>query len=408
MKLDAIIDLDSLQQIQDTFTKATGLAAIAVNYQGEPLIRYSSFTPFCSKLREHPKYYEKCRQSDAHSSLESARAGKICIHRCHAGLIDFAIPIIVEGEYVASMLAGQTKVDTYDNDLINKDLIKLSEDIFIDAPELKEYFDSIPVLPFNRIYEAANLMYLILNHTIEQYLANKRTLALLEEQKKKVELEEQYNNLEIRLHHSQVTPHFLFNALNVAGRQAYLEGAQKTQDIIYALADMYRYSMNYAGLLIPVEQEVQNLRNYLFIQTIRFGNLLKLHIDIDDSIMEYIVPAMGLQIFVENSIRHGLEKKENMGTVEIIGYKRNGRLRFEITDNGVGMPADRIKLLNEPNFVGNPSLKLAGIGIYNVHKRLQYFFHDDYSVLFSAVPEGGVMVEIAIPAKTVSQVNMVS
>lgn len=408
MKLDEIIDLDALQQIQDTFGKATGLAAIAVNYQGDPLIRYSSFTPFCAKLREHPKYNEKCRQSDAHSSLESARTGEICIHRCHAGLIDFAIPIIVEGEYVASMLAGQAKVDICDNDLINQDLIKLSADIFTDVPELKEYFDRIPVLPFNRIHEAANLMYLTLNHTVEQYLTNKKTLTLLEEQKKKVELEQQYNDLEIKMHHSQVTPHFLFNALNAAGRQAYLEGAQKTQNIIYALADMYRYSMNYAGLLIPVEQEFQNLRNYLFIQTIRFGDLLNLHIDVDEGIMEYIVPAMGLQIFVENSLRHGLEKKENMGTVEIIGYKRNGRLHFEITDNGIGIPAERMKILNDSDFVNKPTPKLAGIGIYNVHKRLQYFFPDDYSVRFSMVPEGGTRVDVSMPAKTAPQINVVN
>lgn len=403
MKLGDIINLDSLQQIQDTFTKATGLAAIAVSYQGEPLIRYSSFTRFCSKLRQNPKFYERCRQSDAHASLESARAGKICIHRCHAGLVDFAIPIIVEGEYVASMLAGQAKIDSYEFDRINTDLIKQSEDIFTVEPELRELYDEIPVLPFNRIHEAAKLMYLTLNHTVEQYLTNKKTLTLLEEQKKKVELEKQYNDLEIKLHHSQVTPHFLFNALNTAGRQAYMEGARKTQEIIYALADMYRYSMNYSGLLIPVEQELQNLKNYLFIQEIRFGELLDIQIDVDDNIMEYVVPAMSLQIFVENSVRHGLEKKERMGTVRVIGRKKDDKLRFEITDSGVGMAADRMRALNDPHFVNNPAPRSTGIGIYNVHKRLQYFFPYEYSVHFSPAPDGGVRAEVFMPARTAPQ-----
>lgn len=84
LELADVIDLDSLQEIQDCFTKATGLAAITVDYQGRPLLRYSSFTRFCSKLREYPCYYEKCLQSDAHSSLEAARVGRVCIHRCHA------------------------------------------------------------------------------------------------------------------------------------------------------------------------------------------------------------------------------------------------------------------------------------------------------------------------------------
>jgi len=303
------------------------------------------------------------------------------------------------------MLAGQAKVDSFEKYPINTDLIKLSEDIFTENPELKKLYDKIPVLPFNRIYEAAQLMYLTLNHTVQQYLMNKKTLDLLEEQKKKIELEQQYNDLEVKLHHSQVTPHFLFNALNTAGRQAYLEGAQKTQDIIYALADMYRYSMNYSGLLIQVEQEVQNLRNYLFIQKIRFGDLLKLQIDVDESIMEYIVPAMGLQIFAENSLRHGLEKKEKMGMVEILGYKKNGRLYFEITDNGVGMPAERLKILNDPHYASSPGPK-TGIGIYNVHKRLQYFFPDDYWIYFTARPEGGVKAEVSMPARVAPQVRV--
>lgn len=404
MKLGDIINLDSLQEIQDTFAKATGMAAIAVNYQGEPLIKYSSFTKFCTKLREYPEYFEKCRRSDAHSSLESARSGRICIHRCHSGLVDFAIPIIVEGEYVASMLAGQAKVDSFEKYPINTDLIKLSEGIFADNPELKELYDEIPVLPFNRIYEAAQLMYLTLNHTVQQYLMNKKTLDLLEEQKKKIELEKQYNDLEVKLHHSQVTPHFLFNALNTAGRQAYLEGAQKTQEIIYSLADMYRYSMNYSGLLIPVEQEVQNLRNYLFIQKIRFGDLLSLHLEFDEGIMEYIVPAMGLQIFAENSIRHGLEKKEKMGTVSIVGFKKNGRLYFEIEDNGAGMSAERLRILNDPHYIDSAKPK-TGIGIYNVHKRLQYFFPDDYWIYFEAPLEGGVKVELSMPARAAPQVR---
>lgn len=399
MKLGDVINLDSLQEIQDTFTKATGLAAIAVDYQGRPLLRYSSFTPFCSKLREYPQYYEKCRQSDAHSSLESARLGKVVIHRCHAGLIDFAVPIMVDGEYVASMLCGQAKVDSFEGHDINTDLVKRSDDIFSDVPALKQLYDEIPTMPFNRIKEAANLFYLTLNYTVEQYLMNKKNIDLLEAQKQKIELEKQYSDLEMKLYHSQVTPHFLFNALNAAGRQAYMEGAQKTQDIIYALADMYRYSMTYSGHLIPVEHELQNLKNYLFIQRIRFGDLLGARIDIDEDILDYIVPAMSLQIFVENAIRHGLEKKENLGTVEIVGYRRGNMLHFEISDNGAGMSHDRMKALNAKDFVENPGSRLSGIGIYNVHKRLQYFFPGEYSILFSAAAERGVRVEVMLPAK---------
>jgi ligand-binding sensor protein len=107
MKLEEIINLESLQKLQDYFAEATGLAAITVDYQGNPLLRYSSFSTFCSVMRKDPDFYKKCIRSDAYASLEAVRNGTPCIHRCHAGLIDFAIPVTVNGEYVASMMCGQ-------------------------------------------------------------------------------------------------------------------------------------------------------------------------------------------------------------------------------------------------------------------------------------------------------------
>ncbi len=396
LELADIIDLDSLQEIQDTFTKATGLAAIVVDYQGRPLLRYSSFTPFCEKLRENPFYFEKCRQSDAHSSLEAARLGEVCIHRCHAGLVDFAIPIIVDGEYIASMLCGQARVDTFEDKDINVDLIKRSEGIFEDMPELKPLYEQIPVRPYRLIREAAHLFFLVINYMIEQYLLNQKNVKLLEEQKEKIVLQKQYNDLEMRLHHSQVTPHFLFNALNAAGRQAMMEGAQKTQEIIFALAEMYRFSMTYTGHLIPVSSELQNLENYLLIQRIRFGDLVRTSVDVSEDAYDCLVPAMSLQIFAENAFRHGLEKKEDMGTLDVVGGRKGERLCFEIADNGAGMPADRMKALNSSD--AEVAQRAGGVGIYNVRKRLQYYFPDDFTLSFSNGPERGVRVSLSLPA----------
>jgi ligand-binding sensor protein len=125
MKLEEIIDLESLQKLQDYFAEATGFAAITVDYQGNPLLKYSSFSPFCEKMRKKPDFYKKCIRSDAYVSLEAVRNGVSCIHRCHAGLIDFAIPIIVNGEYLASMMGGQVKTDDSLAKLLRKGLQKI-------------------------------------------------------------------------------------------------------------------------------------------------------------------------------------------------------------------------------------------------------------------------------------------
>ena len=130
-------------------------------------------------------------------------------------IFDFAIPIIVDGEYIASMLCGQTKVDSFEAKDINTDLIKLSDDIFTEIPELRQLYDEIPTLPFNRIREAAHLFYLMINYTIEKYLLNQKNIKLLKAQKEKITLEKQYNDLEMLLHHSQVTPHFQIGRAHV-------------------------------------------------------------------------------------------------------------------------------------------------------------------------------------------------
>ncbi len=397
MKLSEIIDLESLQQIQDCFSKATGFAAIAVDYQGKPLLQYSCFSSFCSMLRQDPYFNDCCCKSDAHGSLESVRRNSVYIYRCYAGLIDFAVPIIVEGEYVASMLCGQVRTEESDDTWTN--LVAPDENILKGRPELAKEYEKIPIVSRQRIRDTANLLYMTLNYIVEQYLLNAKNLKLLQEQKERVELEKQYKDLEIKFYNSQINPHFLFNALNVAGRQAYIENAPKTQDIIFALADMYRCFLNYSGLLITVEQELVTLKNYMFIQKKRFGDQFQYAIDVSDEILNYALPAMSLQIFVENAVRHGLEPREDLGCISVSGKKKDNRLVFEISDTGNGFSQHSLSLLNDEEFVSKPLSGAIGIGIYNVRKRLQHFFPNDYSIAFHNRHPTGTTVTLSIPFK---------
>lgn len=397
MKLSEIIDLESLQQIQDCFCKATGFAAIAVDYQGKPLLKYSGFSKFCSRLREDPFFNECCRQSDAHGSLEAVRRGGVYAYQCHAGLVDFAVPIIVDGEYVASMLCGQVRAE--EPDALETGLVMPSDGLFSDDPALREEFENIPLVSAQRINDTANLLYRTLNYIVEQHLLNQKNMRLLQAEKERVELEKQYKDLEIKFYHAQVNPLFLFNALNVAGRQAYLEKAQKTQDIIFALADMYRCYHDYSGLLITVEQELMNLKNYLFIQEIRYGERLQFSLDIPMDIRQYMLPAMTLQLFVENAIRHGLEPKENLGSISVKGRKQGDTLLFEIADNGVGMSEQSLALLNDKEFVQRPLVDSGNAGVFNVLKRLQYFFPEAHSATFRSSRDAGTTVLLTLPAR---------
>lgn len=398
MKLEDIINLATWQQVQDSFAKATGFAAITVDFQGKPLLKYSCFSKFCAKLREDPVYNGCCCQSDAHGSLEAVRRNNIYAYRCHAGLVDFAVPIIVDGQYIASMLCGQVR--TADSDDIDMDFVKPSHNLFQERPELAEEYKKIPIISGERIKDTANLLYMTVNYIIEQHLLNQKNIKLLQDQKEKAELEKQYKDLEIKFYHSQINPHFLFNALNVAGRQAYIENAPKTQDIIFALADMYRCYLNYPGLLITIQQELINLKNYLFIQNIRFGEQLQYTIDVPESILDYMIPAMSLQIFVENAVRHGLEPKDELGHIHITGQQQGNQLHFEIADTGIGLTEHSLELLNDRESIQQPLAGKSGVGIHNVVKRLQHFFPDSYFLKFRNATPSGTIVQVTLPAKT--------
>jgi ligand-binding sensor protein len=397
LKLRDVISPEELQEIQDCFAKATGFAAITVDFQGKPLLEYSSFSNFCAKLREDGVYNDKCRQSDAHAGLEAVRSGSLCIHRCHGGLIDFAVPIMADGEYLATFMCGQVKSNDFGD--VETRLIQPDDEIFKKRPALRKLYDEIPVLPASRIKATVRLLEMTVNAIVEQFNLRRRNSILEEEQRKKAELVRVKDDLEIKLLHSEVRPHFIFNALNTAGRQARLEGAQKTEDLIYSLADMCRYSMKNSGPLVTVEQELQNLSNYFFIQKTRFGEQLTFDMEVAQETYGCSIPAMSLQVLAENSMRHGLERKNDLGFVKITGEKKNDRLFFEVEDNGAGIARDLIKRLNDAAGVMNPAHPSSSSGIYNLYRRLRYFFGDDFSVTFSENSQNGVTVRINVPAR---------
>ena len=144
--LNDIIDVNVLQEIQDGFAESTGFAAVTVDYTGKPVTKYSKFSDFCMLVRQQGKCLQDCHKSDAHGGLEAARRGTPYIYRCHSGLVDFAIPIIAIGQYLGSIMAGQTKVKEKDIDELD-DIMKLTKGL-LDIPNINEAYKKIPEVPY--------------------------------------------------------------------------------------------------------------------------------------------------------------------------------------------------------------------------------------------------------------------
>ncbi|MEW6624443.1 MAG: PocR ligand-binding domain-containing protein [Bacillota bacterium] len=240
--MEDIINIGVLQEIQDRFAEVTGLAAVIANSEGKPITNPSNFSSFCKYIRSSPRGFDCCVASDARGGKEAMLRRKTYIYTCHAGLTDLAAPIIVNNHYMGVFLCGQILLpessDT-DPESIWKRNIKLG----LDKQLLLEKFSGIETTTENKIKAAAELLIIMTNYIVEMGIANIVQKQLMSEMKAKSELEKILKDTEYKALKSQINPHFLFNSLNTIARLAMLEGAEKTQEIIFVLASLLRNSL---------------------------------------------------------------------------------------------------------------------------------------------------------------------
>lgn len=401
--LNDVIDIEVFQKIQDDIAEATGISIITVDYKGKPATKHSRCSDFCNLMRANSKYSELCEKCDSRGGLEAARLEKPYIYRCHKGLIDFATPIIVNGQYLGSVMAGQ--VLTSENENIDLEDIVTRKHIFSDVAEeerkkLLESYNKLPIVEFDRIKSIANMMFHISNYIVEEAVLkiaqkelNEKNIKFIEAKKEKAELEKEYEACRLKALQSQINPHFLFNVLNSISSLAIIEEAPKTQEVIYDLSNMLRYTLKKVDKILHLEEELEYIESYLNLQKVRFGDRLDYSINISDEVKEQKIPFMSIQTFVENAIVHGLETKEEGGKIEIFSDETNDSLSLFIKDNGTGITRDKLNEIREElkYKYGND---LDKIGINNVNKRMAHYYGEDYKIEIESKMREGTLVKI--------------
>jgi sensor histidine kinase YesM len=184
-----------------------------------------------------------------------------------------------------------------------------------------------------------------------------------------------------------MNPHFLFNTLNTISRTAMFEDASETTDLIRSLARVFRYMLQEPHATVTLKEELQIVEEYVKLQRHRFHERLSfvLHCEVDPVAVR--IPALTLQPLVENAIRHGIEPKEEGGTVTVTCRMAADRMSIAVADDGVGME--------------HPTSEPTGdhIGLNNVHTRLQLLHGDELEFSFLSEVGVGTTVTIAFPAE---------
>ena len=197
---------------------------------------------------------------------------------------------------------------------------------------------------------------------------------------KKLEDEKQKQDLEYKMLQSQINPHFLYNTLNSIKWMATIQGATGISEMTTSLSRLLKSISKGTSLLIDIREELSLLENYFTIQSYRYGGTITMDIQVDnESLYNSEIIKFTLQPLVENAIFHGIEPKGCAGHIRIhVGYETSDnteKSRIDVTDDGVGMTADKAAQVLRSNDDSSADF-FREIGVSNVHKRLQYQFGD--------------------------------
>ena len=395
--LHEIVNLRVLQEIQDKFCDATGLAAVIVGVDGEPVTKPSNFTSFCLYIRESQKGLTRCMACDDWAGRRAMEIRRPYVYLCHSGLTDLAAPIIVNNVYMGAFLAGQVLLDHQEGKELRKTMFERTNNLGLDNDKLGDFFNKIAYVAENRVNAAGELMYILSNYIMEIGVVNITQKQLMSEMKAKAELENLLRAAEFKALQSQVNPHFLFNALNTISRLALLEGAHRTQEVVYALSDLLRNQLRITEQITSLENELKSISAYLLIQKARFGDRITTEINIPAELMQASIPVMTIQPIVENAFIHGLEKKKEGGDITITAELHDSVVLISVHDTGVGITPKRIKEIFHDEQRAARNRQTTGLGIMNVHRRLQHHFGNAYGIEIEGEIDKGTTVKIILP-----------
>ncbi|WP_105616618.1 PocR ligand-binding domain-containing protein [Vallitalea okinawensis] len=169
LNLNTIINIEKIQYIQDNLAIAMDIAIILVDYKGNPITRHSNCSQFCYGVRKDSKLNRLCEKCDSRGGLEAARSQKAFMYQCHVGLVDIAIPIIIEDQYLGALMAGQVRVIEEENSENLERIVSNTYQINLEQyPELKELFKSIPILSKKKIEAIAQTMQHMISYFIDE------------------------------------------------------------------------------------------------------------------------------------------------------------------------------------------------------------------------------------------------
>lgn len=224
-------------------------------------------------------------------------------------------------------------------------------------------------------------------------------IRILMEQNK--EESEEKRKSELKALQAQINPHFLYNTLDSIVWMAENGENEGVIKMVTALANLFRTSISRGEEIISIKDEIEHVRSYLTIQNMRYMDKFDFDILVDEEVMKYKTLKITLQPIIENAIYHGIKKSVDKGMIKIIAEIVNDKICFQVIDNGLGMSQEKVANLLKKHEKGN---RKSGIGVKNVHERIQLYFGIEYGIEIESEEEVGTKVSIWVPKISLEEV----
>lgn len=419
-KLEDIVPLSMLKQIIDDLVDISGITISLANYKGETYQEVENHESFlCSEIRRtnvEGNVAYLCDKCDAFAGLEAARQGKPIIYKCHMGAAETAAPIIINDQYMGSLLAGQVILPEHEMEKINYIVPPLSKREIEDLPEdvqqaIANHKNCLKPYTMTKLKAVSGLLFNITNYIAQisyNNLIQKKLDAsekdLLNTKISNTQLEKNLAQTKLKSMQKQMNPHFLFNALNSIYQQSILENAENTALLIRSLSDILRQTIKSQEDIVSLSKELTFIKSYLNLMAFALGDRMKVTFDIDDECLSTKIPILTIQPFIENAINHGIEPLLQGGKIDIsVKQTKKQRVKISVKDTGVGIPTETLDNLKtfesmsaDEMIIRNDENPSKNLGIRNSICIMKQLFKDDFNWEINS-SDNGTKIDLYIP-----------
>lgn len=350
--------MESMMVIQNGFSKLTGMASVLTDENGVPITEGTNFEKFCYELtRSSPVGRSRCENCDRMGAKQTMRSGKAEVYTCHAGLCDFAAPIIVDGRFLGAYVGGQVLMEKPDEQAVRATAAELG----IDPDAYVEAVREIPVLDRKRIEGAAEFLYMVANvfstMAYNNYVTLNKSRELENISRMKLEF---LSTVNFNLHKPLQEMLFLANSINrmelpdqAAEKLRRLE--KMNQTVINTLADAMAYSEMTRMDSDIVETAYDLLKLCESLQLTYSGRLMDKPVDflltVDSDVpTDLFGDVTRIRQILINLLNNSVQYTQ-AGNIKLhISKKRTTyglMLVFEIADTGIGMCEEQVKDIQE-------------------------------------------------------------